>query len=97
MQVLRLRDVVARTGRSRSMIYAEIKAGTFPQQFPLGVRAVGWLSDEIDKWIAEHARQRQDPAAAPRAVPYAKKHDAPPARNDRAKRRRRRVSRGASR
>ena len=50
--LLRLRQVKARTGLSRSTIYLKIKVGEFPAQVSLGPRAVGWLEAEIEHWIA---------------------------------------------
>ena len=52
LRVLRLAQVKARTGRSRSSIYADIKAGRFIAPISIGPRAVGWLEHEIDEWIA---------------------------------------------
>ena len=49
--ILRLPQVKARTGISRSSIYAAIKKGTFPAPISLGVRAVGWLDSSITEWI----------------------------------------------
>ena len=49
--ILRRRDVEARTGLSRSTIYAYIANGTFPKQVKLGPRAAGWYQSEIDEWI----------------------------------------------
>ncbi len=49
--VLRLPVVMARTGLSRSTIYAKIAAGAFPEPINLGARAVGWLADEIEAWL----------------------------------------------
>ncbi len=50
-RILRLADVKARTGLSRSTIYLNIKKGTFPRHYTLGARCVGWLESEIDAWI----------------------------------------------
>lgn len=50
--ISRRKKVEARTGLSRSSIYAGIKAGTFPAPISLGEKAVGWLDHEIDDWIA---------------------------------------------
>lgn len=50
--ILRLPDVKQRTGLSRSSIYNAINAGVFPRHVSLGARAVGWLSNDIDEWIA---------------------------------------------
>lgn len=49
--ILRLPSVIERTGLSRSSIYAAMQNGDFPPHISLGARAVGWLSDDIDKWI----------------------------------------------
>jgi len=50
-RILRLNEVIARTGRSRSSIYADIDREEFPKPIKLGLRAVGWLESEIDNWI----------------------------------------------
>ncbi len=50
--ILRLDLVKRRTGLSRSSIYAFIKNGDFPPPIKLGLRCVGWQSQEIDEWIA---------------------------------------------
>ena len=52
LSILRRKQVQARTGLSRSTIYAFIKAGSFPKSVPLGPRAVGWLESEVSNWIA---------------------------------------------
>lgn len=45
---LRLPEVRARTGKSRSSIYAGIDDGTFPKPIKIGPRAVGWIEAEIE-------------------------------------------------
>jgi prophage regulatory protein len=52
LSILRRKQVQARTGLSRSTIYAFIKAGVFPKPVPLGPRAVGWIESEVSNWIA---------------------------------------------
>jgi prophage regulatory protein len=49
--VLRLPEVKARTGLSRSTIYFRIAQGTFPKPISLGGHAVGWLEAEIQEWL----------------------------------------------
>ncbi len=61
---LRLPQVVARTGLSRSTIYARIAAGTFPRQIPLGERSSAWISSEVDQWINERVRLARTPESA---------------------------------
>jgi prophage regulatory protein len=50
-QIIRLPDVKARTGLSRSSIYAAISRGEFPSPLSLGARAVGWRLSDIEHWI----------------------------------------------
>lgn len=57
-RILRLHEVEARTGRSSSSIYEDIRAGRFPASVPIGLRAVGWLEDEIEQWIAARVAER---------------------------------------
>ena len=54
--ILRLPEVKARTGLSRSSIYAYIKDGTFPHHIALGERSVGWYESEVDAWVASRQR-----------------------------------------
>jgi prophage regulatory protein len=51
--ILRLPEVKARTGLSRSTIYLRISAGSFPKPISLGGRAVGWIDSEINDWLNE--------------------------------------------
>ena len=48
---LRLPEVLARTGLSRSTIYVRLDEGRFPRPVSLGGRAVGWIEAEVDDWI----------------------------------------------
>ena len=50
---LRLPQVKASTGLSKSSIYARIAEGTFPKQIPLGPRLVVWVESDIQNWINE--------------------------------------------
>ncbi len=58
ISILRLKDLQHRVPLSRSAIYAKISAGEFPAPISLGPRAVGWLSDDIDKWIERRLHTR---------------------------------------
>lgn len=58
--ILRRKQVEARTGLSRSSIYAKLKPnpkrpGDFDPSFPhpvaVGTKAVGWIEAEIDAWL----------------------------------------------
>jgi len=52
LTILRRKQVEARTGLSRSTIYARIKSRTFPAPISLGGNAVGWIESELDGWLA---------------------------------------------
>ena len=49
MAILRIDGVTARTGhRSKTSIYAAIKAGLFTKPVPIGQRTVGWPDFEVE-------------------------------------------------
>ena len=53
-RILRLPEVLDRTGLKKSTLYRRMAAGEFPQQAKLGganSRAVGWLAEEVHAWI----------------------------------------------
>ena len=49
---LRLKQVMAITGLSKSTIYALMALGKFPRQGNLTERTVGWPADKIFAWVA---------------------------------------------
>lgn len=50
--VLRLPEVKARVGLSRSSIYVAVSKGKFPRPIQLGDRAVGWVEAEVEAWLS---------------------------------------------
>jgi prophage regulatory protein len=50
-RILRLPEVMTRTGLSRSTIYLRSSQGNFPKPVNLGARAVGWIEEEIQEWL----------------------------------------------
>ena len=56
-RILRLPEVKKLTGLSRSTIYLRMVNHEFPESISLGGRAVGWLEQDINKWIAERIEQ----------------------------------------
>ena len=54
-KILRLKDVIDKTGLSRSSIYQFMKDDQFPKSIPLGARAVGWRESDLDQWIEKQA------------------------------------------
>lgn len=58
--IIRLPEVIAKTGLSRSTIYFQISKGDFPKGVPIGDHARGWLNHEIEAWIEARAALRGD-------------------------------------
>ena len=60
-QILRLSKVMAKTGLSRSSIYLFASRNEFPKSISLGERSVGWVEEEIDKWINDRIKAARKP------------------------------------
>lgn len=61
LTILRRKQVEARTGLSRSSIYARLRHNpkrpgdydpTFPKPVSIGAKAIGFIESEIEAWIA---------------------------------------------
>lgn len=57
-RIERLPSVIARTGLSRSSIYAMLSNGRFVKPVKLSARAMGFVSAEVDAWIAARVAAR---------------------------------------
>ena len=55
-KILRLPNVLDRTGLSRSTVYLRVTEGRFPRPVSLGARAVGWIETEVEEWIARQIK-----------------------------------------
>jgi prophage regulatory protein len=58
VRLIRLEQVKARTGLSRSTLYTYIRDGRFPSPVSISDRCVAWVEGEIDAWIAERIASR---------------------------------------
>jgi len=61
-RILRLPEVIKRTGIKRSTIYLKMQLDEFPQSISLGARSCGWLESDIDSWISsciENSRREE--------------------------------------
>ena len=58
MRIIRLNEVINRTGLGKTSLYKFIKAKTFPQPIALGERDVGWVEAEVDQWITARINER---------------------------------------
>jgi prophage regulatory protein len=63
-KILRLNEIVEKTGLPKSSIYWLESRGQFPARIKLSVRSMGYLESEIDEWIAQKAAARHSKADA---------------------------------
>jgi prophage regulatory protein len=62
IQVLRLPAVISKTGIGRSTIYTKIAENNFPKPVHLGSRSVGWIEAEVDAWLSDKVRLKNNSA-----------------------------------
>ncbi len=60
MKMLRLPDVIEKTGLSRSSIYKYVSLGKFPKPVHLGERTIAWIDSEIEDWLSAKINQRDN-------------------------------------
>ena len=53
MRFVRMEEVVAWTGLSRTTIWRMEQEGQFPSRRALSAGAVGWLEDEVIQWMKD--------------------------------------------
>ena len=68
IRIIRLNEVINRTGYGRTSIYRKMEEGTFPKSLKLGgppkdpdsfdCRAVGWIEHEVDQWVESIIEER---------------------------------------
>jgi prophage regulatory protein len=63
LRIMRLNEVKAVTGLSKTTIYRFEKEGRFPSRVSLGERSVGWFEDDIEGFLMS-LRQAADGTVA---------------------------------
>lgn len=58
LKILRRPTVLKKIPVCRSTMYAMIAAGKFPAPIKLGPRSVGWVEQEVDDWLQEQIKAR---------------------------------------
>ncbi|EEC8742410.1 helix-turn-helix transcriptional regulator [Escherichia coli] len=61
--LLRLSDVMRRTGYGRAWIYRLISLGRFPKPVKFGSRSVAFIESEVDEWINQRIDASRNNAA----------------------------------
>ncbi|CAC0117279.1 Prophage CP4-57 regulatory protein (AlpA) [Salmonella enterica subsp. enterica serovar Typhisuis] len=59
-RLIRLPEVMKKTGFGKAWIYRLISKGCFPQPVKIGLRAVAFVESEVDKWIHERLILRRN-------------------------------------
>jgi predicted DNA-binding transcriptional regulator AlpA len=62
LSFLRLPDVKAVTGLSKTSLYAMIREKSFPAPVRLGPRSVAWVKSEIRRWAVERVHASRSAA-----------------------------------
>lgn len=62
-RVLRLPEVVERTGLPRDSVYRLAAQGKFPKPLKLSERSSGWLESEVESFIQNRVAARDTAAA----------------------------------
>ena len=67
-RLIRLPEVLSRTGFGRTSIYRKMEDGSFPRSVKLGgpledpnafdSRAIAWIEDEVEQWIESRIEER---------------------------------------
>jgi len=50
-RILRIQEVLTRTGLTRSTLYRKIGSGRFPKQIAISERCIGWRESAITRWM----------------------------------------------
>lgn len=70
-KIIRLPEVLAKTGLTRASVYRLAQAGKFPSSVKLSERSSGWRESEVDSWVASRqpptAEERESMAAVAKA------------------------------
>lgn len=55
-RIMRKPEVLARTGKSSTQTWRDVRSGDFPAPIVIGPNSVGWFEHEIEDWIANRPR-----------------------------------------
>jgi prophage regulatory protein len=58
VSILRIKQVLQKTGIGRSTLYNKIKSREFPPPIKLGERSSGWIASEVDAWLLNRMENR---------------------------------------
>jgi prophage regulatory protein len=76
MKLIRLPAVIERVQLSAMTIWRREKAGTFPRRVKLGQNTVAWVEKEIEAWMIDRIKERDDGEADRAAEDAAPEYEA---------------------
>lgn len=50
-RILRIAEVLKRTGLTRSTLYRKVASGSFPKNVGISTRCVGWRESDLHAWM----------------------------------------------
>lgn len=53
IRLIRMPEVLSKTGFKKSWLYLLISSDSFPKPIKLGIRSVAFIEEEVDQWIAD--------------------------------------------
>ncbi|TFH72489.1 AlpA family transcriptional regulator [Gammaproteobacteria bacterium LSUCC0112] len=59
-RILRIHEVIQKTGLGKSTIYWLISKGEFPQPVKLGARSIGFPDTDINEWLNTRLQRRDN-------------------------------------
>lgn len=65
---MRIKQVSAITGLSKSSVYDLIKTGDFPRPVKISDHRSGWVKAEVDAWSAKRIEERDATLVKPKRV-----------------------------
>ena len=64
-RIIRLKEVLQKTGLTRSTLYRKIAARTFPRQIAISTRCIGWRQTDLDDWLRNPLAYEQEIIVSP--------------------------------
>ncbi|ELV7528921.1 helix-turn-helix transcriptional regulator [Edwardsiella tarda] len=61
--LIRMPEVISRTGYGKSWIYALIAQGRFPKPVKIGSRSIAFVESEVDDWINQRIAESRGEVA----------------------------------
>lgn len=64
-RIIRLKEVLLKTGLSRSTLYRKVALRTFPKQIAISTRCMGWRESDLNDWLRNPMAYEQSGNTSP--------------------------------